>query len=184
MDKLARIKSIDNFRFFKNYRWNNSLKPFEKYNIIYGWNGCGKSTLSDFFSAIEIGAALPPQCTFQLCFQEEGKPESIVTTRSVSTIAKRFKVYHQHYAQGLISSPDSVKHISIIGHDEGKATEKIEELKKDQAEWESKLTIAKSTEVAISREFEGYRRERANLIRSVTQYNQSYKGNALYTIVI
>ena len=53
MDKLVRIKSIDKFRFFNAYRWDNSLKPFDRFNLIYGWNGCGKSTFSDFFYSIE-----------------------------------------------------------------------------------------------------------------------------------
>lgn len=83
MDNLVRIKSIDNFRFFNAYHWDNHLKPFGKFNLIYGWNGCGKSTLGDFFHAIESGAALPPTCTFQLCFQSGGNPENIVTKRSV-----------------------------------------------------------------------------------------------------
>ena len=133
VDRLVRIKSIDNFRFFKNYRWSNTLKPFGKNNLIYGWNGCGKSTLSDFFFAIETNDTLPQQCAFQLCFQEDGKPESIVTAKSISTMARRLKVYHQQYAQGLISSPDNVKHISIIGHDEGKSVAKINTLKKNKS---------------------------------------------------
>lgn len=180
MDKLVRIKSLDNYRFFKGYRWNNSLKPFGKYNIIYGWNGCGKSTLSDFFAAIEKGEQLPPQCNFQLCFQETGQPENTVTAHNTSTIASRFKVYHQHYAQGLISHPDSICHISIIGHDEGKAAAQIEELKKEKSTWEDTLTNIQSSAASIKREFEGYRRERANLVRTLTQYSQAYNYNKIY----
>ena len=52
LERLARIKSIDNFRFFSAYRWNNSLKPFGRFNLIYGWNGCVKSTFSDFFASL------------------------------------------------------------------------------------------------------------------------------------
>ena len=180
MDKLVRIKSIDKFRFFSAYRWDNTLKPFERFNLIYGWNGCGKSTLSDFFYTIETESNLPPQCAFQLCFQSEGNLESVVTARTVSTVANRFKVYHQGYAQGLISHPDSVKHISIIGYDAGEAVAKIEVLKKECAEWEGKLTALKSEAASISREFETYRKERAGLVRSVTTYKQSYNHNKIY----
>ena len=180
MDRLVRIKSIDNFRFFKNYRWSNTLKPFGKNNLIYGWNGCGKSTLSDFFFAIETNDTLPQQCAFQLCFQEDGKPESIVTAKSISTMARRLKVYHQQYAQGLISSPDNVKHISIIGHDEGKSVAKINTLKKEQITWENNLISIKSEEATTKKDFENYRKECATLVRSVTGYNQSYNYNKIY----
>lgn len=120
------------------------------------------------------------QCAFQLCFQSEGRPESVVTARTVSTVADRFKVYHQGYAQGLISHPDNIKHISIIGYDAGEAVAKIEVLKKDRAEWENKLTALKSEATLISREFETYRKERAVLVRSVTSNNQSYNFNRIY----
>ena len=180
MDKLVRIKSIDKFRFFSAYRWDNSLKPFSRFNLIYGWNGCGKSTLGDFFYAIETNADLPVQCAFQLCFQNAGHPESVINARTASTIANRFMVYHQYYAQGLISHPDSIKHISILGHDVGEAVAKIESLKRDKASWESNLVALKNEEGTITREFETYRKERAGLVRSVTSYNQSYNYNKIY----
>ena len=180
MEKLSRIKSIDNFRFFSAYRWNQRLKPFERFNLIYGWNGCGKSTLSDFFHNIETGTDLPAHCAFQICFQSEGNPESLVTAKTVSAVAHRFKVYHQGYAQGLISHPDNVKHISIIGHDAGEAVTKIDELKRMQASFESELSLLKGASTAITREFEGYRRERANLVRSVTSYKQSYNYTQIF----
>lgn len=181
MDRLSRIKSIDNFRFFSAYKWNPRLKPFEKFNLIYGWNGCGKSTLSDFFHTIEIGTDLPAHCAFQLCFQSEGHPESLVTAKTASIVAHRFKVYHQGYVQGLISHPDSVKHISIIGHDAGEAVAKIDELKRRQVSFERELELLIGVSNAITKEFEGYRRERANLVRSVTSYNQSYNYNQIYS---
>ena len=180
MDRLVRIKSIDSFRFFKNYRWNNALKPFGKTNLIYGWNGCGKSTLSDLFFSLETNSTLPPQCAFHLCFQEDGNPESIVTTRNISTIARRFKVYHQQYVQGLISNLDNVKHISIIGHDQGKAIAQINTLKKEKITWEGILLTITSEESATAKDFENYRKERATLVRSITRYNQSYNYNKIY----
>lgn len=180
MDRLVRIKSVDKFRFFSSYRWNNSLKPFDRFNLIYGWNGCGKSTLCDFFHAIEERAELPSQCAFQLCFQKNGNPENVVTLRTAATVANRFKVYHQYYAQGLISHPDSVKHISIIGHGAGEAVARIDVLKKEQIELEGTLTALKSEATTITREFEAYRKERATLVRSVTSYLQSYNYNKIY----
>lgn len=180
VDKLVRIKSIDKFRFFNAYRWDNSLKPFDRFNLIYGWNGCGKSTFSDFFYSIETNADLPEQCTFQLCFQSVGQPEYTVNAKSVTTIANRFVVYHQKYAQELISHPDSVKHISIIGRDAGEAVKKIEELKNDKAIWESKLAALKSEASTTTREFESCRKERATVVRSITGYSQSYNYNKIY----
>lgn len=180
MDNLVRIKSIDNFRFFNAYRWDNHLKPFGKFNLIYGWNGCGKSTLGDFFYTIESEGSLPPDCTFQLCFQSVGNPENIVTKRTVSTIAHHFKVYHQGYVYGLISHPDNIKHISIIGHSAGETVERINALNEQLEAQKSELNALKNDTTAISRDFETYRRERAGLVRSITGYSQSYNYNKIY----
>ena len=180
LERLARIKSIDNFRFFSAYRWNNSLKPFGRFNLIYGWNGCGKSTLSDFFHIIESAGDLPAKCNFQLCFQEDHKAESVYTVKTVQAVANRFKVYHQGYAQGLISHPGDVKHISIIGHDAGETVLEIERLKKERALLEGELFSMEQNATALLREFESYRKERASLVRSVTSYNQSYNYNKIY----
>ena len=49
IDKFKKIKS----RNFKNFRWPSELGSFDKKNLIYGWNGTGKSTLADLFFAIE-----------------------------------------------------------------------------------------------------------------------------------
>ncbi|WP_147539362.1 AAA family ATPase [Anaerotruncus rubiinfantis] len=180
MDRLTRIKSIDHFRFFNSYRWDNSLKPFNRYNLIYGWNGCGKSTLSDLFYAIETGSELSPQCAFQLCFQNGRNPETLISAKSVTTIASRFKVYHQGYAKGLISHPSNIRHISIIGHDAGEAVTKSETLIEERSKCEADLLILKEEEASITKEFEAYRKDRATLVRSVTGYPQSYNYIRIY----
>lgn len=40
---------------FSDYNWNKDLDSFKRYNLIYGWNGCGKTTLSKLFLALENG---------------------------------------------------------------------------------------------------------------------------------
>ena len=47
-----KIKEIKDFGIYKDYKWNeiDELKPFNKKNIIYGWNYSGKTTLSRILS--------------------------------------------------------------------------------------------------------------------------------------
>lgn len=49
---IERIDRITNFGVFKNFTCNHP--DFKKYNLIYGWNYSGKTTLSRIFRCIEL----------------------------------------------------------------------------------------------------------------------------------
>lgn len=52
---IKSVKKIKNLGLFPNYQWETALPDFERYNLIYGWNGSGKTTFSKLFSALEKG---------------------------------------------------------------------------------------------------------------------------------
>ena len=52
---LKKILKIKNFGSFKNFIANNNLKEFKKYNLLYGLNGTGKTTLSNLFRCLNEG---------------------------------------------------------------------------------------------------------------------------------
>lgn len=43
--KLTRITKLK-LRVFRDFVWPKGLHPFARFNLIYGWNGCGKTTLA------------------------------------------------------------------------------------------------------------------------------------------
>ncbi|MEZ4288952.1 MAG: AAA family ATPase, partial [Polyangiales bacterium] len=51
--KITRVKKISQHRVFRDFKWPNNLHEFGRFNLIYGWNGCGKTTLSSLFAHIE-----------------------------------------------------------------------------------------------------------------------------------
>jgi wobble nucleotide-excising tRNase len=52
--RLKRLDSITGFGLFRNYVWDTTkLKDFNRYNLVYGWNYSGKTTLSRIFQSIE-----------------------------------------------------------------------------------------------------------------------------------
>ncbi|MFA6000474.1 MAG: AAA family ATPase [Candidatus Paceibacterota bacterium] len=54
---ITKINKIKNLGLvFPNYTWDAGLPPFKRYNLIYGLNGSGKTTMTRFFDAIEKGA--------------------------------------------------------------------------------------------------------------------------------
>lgn len=64
---FRRIVSIDNFGVFSHFT-GGALPDFAPFNIIYGWNYSGKTTLSRVFRCLELGALNPdyPQARFSI----------------------------------------------------------------------------------------------------------------------
>ena len=57
---MIRIDSISRLRncgIFRNFTWPPDLPGFGRYNVIYGWNGTGKTTLSRLFRDLEVARA-------------------------------------------------------------------------------------------------------------------------------
>lgn len=51
---IQRLTHIQDFGVFQDYRWPRALDSFKKYNLIYGWNGSGKTTISRIFRDLQL----------------------------------------------------------------------------------------------------------------------------------
>lgn len=60
MNSVIKIPRIDCLGVFRNFTWPEGLPEFSRYNLIYGWNGSGKTLLSRVFADLQKGS--PPNC--------------------------------------------------------------------------------------------------------------------------
>ncbi|CAG2150751.1 hypothetical protein LMG19282_03842 [Cupriavidus campinensis] len=56
--KISRIQKANNYRIFRNFSWPTDLPDFARFNVVYGWNGSGKTSLSNLFRHIQRRQAL------------------------------------------------------------------------------------------------------------------------------
>jgi wobble nucleotide-excising tRNase len=57
--KITRIQSIKGYRIFRDFSWPaEGLLDFASYNVIYGWNGAGKTSLSNLFHHVQTATPL------------------------------------------------------------------------------------------------------------------------------
>ena len=72
---ISKINRIKDFVVFLNYRWDASISDFKKYNLLFGWNYSGKTTISRVFQCFEKHKIHTdyPSATFEL-LDEKGNP--------------------------------------------------------------------------------------------------------------
>ncbi|MCB1736302.1 MAG: AAA family ATPase [Gammaproteobacteria bacterium] len=51
--KISKILNARNYRIFRDFTWPSDLSEFARFNVIYGWNGSGKTSLSNLFRHIQ-----------------------------------------------------------------------------------------------------------------------------------
>jgi wobble nucleotide-excising tRNase len=52
--KITRINKIKKHRVFDDFSWPSDLPDFARFNLIYGWNGSGKTTISNLFRLVQL----------------------------------------------------------------------------------------------------------------------------------
>ena len=57
MTRIIRISGLRSCGVFRDFTWPSDLPEFGQYNVIYGWNGTGKTTLSRLLRDLELRRA-------------------------------------------------------------------------------------------------------------------------------
>ena len=64
---ITKIKEIKNLGIFSDFAWDSTLQVFGRYNLIYGWNGSGKTTFSNLFAGLPVGSvASYPELEYEI----------------------------------------------------------------------------------------------------------------------
>lgn len=53
MSIIHRISRLKDCGIYRNFAWPSDLPDFGRFNLIYGWNGTGKTTLSRVLRCLE-----------------------------------------------------------------------------------------------------------------------------------
>lgn len=56
MPIIKKVTKLKNLGIYTSFNWDASLQELKQYNVIYGWNGTGKSTFSKLLGALNEGS--------------------------------------------------------------------------------------------------------------------------------
>lgn len=122
------INRLRQFGIFTDFN-GTKIQKFGKYNLVYGWNGTGKSTLSNLFSCLELGSLIPRFSTAQFAIAlEDG---STITETTLPTSPLNIHVFNQRFIHENIDWDKSVKSILLIAKEKIDDLQKLEKLKGD-----------------------------------------------------
>lgn len=144
--KIQRVNNIVGYRVFRHFRWPATLDDFSDYNLIYGWNGTGKTTFSNIFRCLERRKQLP-----------EGNAQVIIDGRTVTdkefnvdSTLPMVKVFNKEFVEeNIFNATDNISPIFILGKD---SIDKQKEIQGKTKELESKkgLLTKKSSDLTAA----------------------------------
>ncbi|OGI67371.1 MAG: hypothetical protein A2W18_08850 [Candidatus Muproteobacteria bacterium RBG_16_60_9] len=124
------IKTLRNFAAYKDFAWPNvaDMRAFSKFNLFYGWNYSGKTTISRFFDCLRAGRLDEPflGATFHVT-RENGTSVNERTIQPDSTI----RVFNVDYVRRNLrwdQPHDGLEPVFILGEENLALQARLEEI--------------------------------------------------------
>lgn len=162
--KLERISRIRGHRIFRDLTWSNSLEEFAQFNLIYGWNGTGKTTLSGLFSHLERQV---PITEGQVDFIFDGVK---VSGASLATATiPQVRVFNRATVARSVfeSSSPQLPPVFVFGEESAEKQRKLDELKAQVPEIDSAVSSAAGKVAATSSSLNDYAADKARAIKNL-----------------
>jgi len=190
---ISKITKLKNFGIYKDFTWKSELPEFKKFNLIYGWNRSGKTTISRIFASCE------KKCTYDKDkfnqYPENGEFEiktydgKSVQHTNVSSNNLPIKVFNKDFIDENISfdPSDLCNPIVYVSEEDIESKKRLEKLRNDKTNLENEYKQTKKEKSAkentINTFLTGLGREIANILFDKT-YNKTKAENRINSIGI
>ncbi len=127
---ISKIARIRNLAVFHDFTWPNELPSFGRYNLIYGWNGTGKTTISRLFRCFE---SKEPPANGEVTFKINGKD---VHNNDFKQSMLSVRVFNRDFISESVFpvGGGEVRPIFVIGKESVEKQREVEQLKKNLEE--------------------------------------------------
>ena len=172
--RITRVTKIRDHRVFRNFAWPSDLHCFGHFNLIYGWNGCGKSTLSTLFAHLEKRTNLT-EGELEFEFDESRKCSG---SQIVSNKLPSVRVFNSDFINATITAAvEGVDPVYYLGKDSIEKQAKLDELKAGLANTSENLTTAKSNKATAETKLDTFCIDKAKMIKEILTGSQSTDYN-------
>lgn len=139
---IKSIDSIHNLGIYKDFN-TNSIKPFKQYNLFYGWNGSGKSTVArmlGFLSEQNI-----PEDFSSVKFKIS-TDEGTITEKNRSDFIENIRTFNSDFIEANIDWNGAIQSILLLSEDKIDTIKEFNLLKSELYGTEDKDGLIKTIE--------------------------------------
>ena len=157
-----------------NFDWPQGLPEFSRYNLIYGWNGTGKTTISRTFRSLEYQEDL--EGGTELVLRLQGRDYK---GKGISDKLSPVKVFNRDFVdQNVFSIEDEgIDPILILGDESVQKQKQIDDLKDRLILQERKLAKAKGNKDRIERSLDDFCITQASSIKNLLRSSEQHEYN-------
>ncbi len=172
---IYKIKQLKNLGIFSNYNADVRLNKFSKFNLFYGWNGCGKTTLSKFFNSLHKERSLPSE--FENVEYKIQIDNDTLTQLDLIEL-ENINVFNEEYVKENIDWDNKIESILLISAKKIDEKNKLDANKKINEEKNKKLATLnkyiKETGDKIKKELSKKASEIKNSFQSISPEDKTY----------
>lgn len=115
MSQVRRIDAAINFGSYCSFTWDTTTEDFKRYNLLYGWNYSGKTTLSRMFAFLQR-SVLPDGITghFQATIEDHQGNTTTLDSRTRQT-SLPVRVFNRDFVSANFEQEHNAPAIHILG---------------------------------------------------------------------
>ena len=160
MIPITRIARLRDYGVFRDFKWPQDLPEFGRYNLIYGWNGTGKTMLSRLFRALE--ANTPPSAG-QVTMSVNGRDFSNAEFPQVPVAVRVFN--RDFVGESVFPTEGDVEPIFVLGKQNVEKQKQVAQLKVSLSEAQAGLDSGRQKKWRADSALDKFCIDRARVIK-------------------
>lgn len=171
--KIDRLQRLKGYRIFRDFSWPVGLPNFERYNLIYGWNGAGKTSLSTLFRCIQNRMA-PDGIDVQIVVDGA----VVKGTEFKAATLPPLRVFNRDFVdRNVFEKPgEELPPVYFLGEDSAEKQKKISQLKSEENEIRKSIISLETARKKASMDLNEFCTAQARSIRNLLYGDPRYNN--------
>lgn len=179
--RIEAIRSLKNAPVLEDVPSSGPGIHLDRWNLIYGFNGSGKTTISRLFDSYaqgKVASKLPPEIAFSITLSDGAKLESSELEKHDQ---RMIAVFNEDYIErSLFWSEATTTPIIYIGGEQTDKAKKLKSLEAEIVETEAEEQSAAEDAATSGKAFKDFCTAQARLIGEELGIARSYNATALH----